>query len=190
MAIEQQPSAKIGKKPHLSVANVFRSVFFVIGLSIGITASLYIKSFSSYFRATPLPLPRSSPILLQQSPASPLPPPPAYKGRAASDDDPPLMHNMDDGELFQRASAVPRIREVPFDYVPKVAFMFLIKGPIPLAPLWEKFFEGHEGRYTIYVHSHPLYNDSFPVNSIFHARRIPSQVISFLFKLIDSILPM
>jgi hypothetical protein len=85
---------------------------------------------------------------------------------------------MDDGELFRRASTGPRIREFSVDYVPKVAFMFLTKGAIPLAPLWEKFFRGHEGRYTIYVHSHPLYNHSFPLNSVFHGRRIPSQVIN------------
>ena len=84
---------------------------------------------------------------------------------------------MDDEELFWRASMVPRIREFrPFDYVPKIAFMFLTKGPIPLAPLWEKFFKGHEGRYTIYIHPHPSYNDSVPVSSVFYGRRIPSKV--------------
>ena len=198
MGTEQQPSSKVGKKPHLSLAHVFHFVFFLIGLSIGITASLYIKSFLSYFRATPLSLPQSSPILLPlQSPASaspPVPPlplqlqPPSLPPPPPPPPPPPkaLMHNMDDGELFRRASTVPRIREFQSNYVPKVAFMFLTKGPIPLAPLWEKFFEGHEGRYTIYVHTHPLYNHSFPVNSVFHARKIPSQVIFFLM-LINSI---
>jgi len=169
MGTEQQPSAMIGKKPHISLAHVFQFVFFVIGLSIGITASLYIKSFSSYFRAIPSSLPRPSsplPSLPPELQLSPPPPPAAF------------MHNMDDGELFRRASTGPRIREFSVDYVPKVAFMFLTKGAIPLAPLWEKFFRGHEGRYTIYVHSHPLYNHSFPLNSVFHGRRIPSQVIN------------
>ncbi|EMS60766.1 hypothetical protein TRIUR3_09831 [Triticum urartu] len=35
----------------------------------------------------------------------------------------------------------------------KIAFMFLTPGNLPFEKLWEKFFEGHEGRYTIYVHA-------------------------------------
>eukprot|EP00475_Leptophrys_vorax_P006554 TRINITY_DN14068_c0_g1_i1.p1 TRINITY_DN14068_c0_g1~~TRINITY_DN14068_c0_g1_i1.p1 ORF type:complete len:453 (-),score=7.86 TRINITY_DN14068_c0_g1_i1:140-1498(-) len=34
----------------------------------------------------------------------------------------------------------------------KIAFMFLTRGPLPLAPLWARFFEGHEGRYSVYIH--------------------------------------
>ncbi|CAI5962455.1 unnamed protein product [Closterium sp. NIES-64] len=45
----------------------------------------------------------------------------------------------------------------------KVAFMFLTKGAVPLAPLWERFFKGHEGRYSIYVHASPDY--TFPKNA-------------------------
>ena len=46
------------------------------------------------------------------------------------------MHKMDDdGELFWRASFVPRIGEFLYNHVPRVAYMFLTKGPIPLAPL-------------------------------------------------------
>ncbi|RYR55576.1 hypothetical protein Ahy_A06g030767 [Arachis hypogaea] len=33
------------------------------------------------------------------------------------------------------ASFGPRIKDYPFKRVPKVAFMFLTKGPLPLAPL-------------------------------------------------------
>ncbi|XP_058068228.1 glycosyltransferase BC10-like isoform X2 [Magnolia sinica] len=36
---------------------------------------------------------------------------------------------------------------------PKIAFMFLTPGPLPFEKLWEKFFLGHEGRYTIYIHA-------------------------------------
>ncbi|GJP37015.1 hypothetical protein CLOM_g21473 [Closterium sp. NIES-68] len=45
----------------------------------------------------------------------------------------------------------------------RVAFMFLTKGPAPLAPLWERFFKGHEHRYSIYVHASPGY--VFPKNA-------------------------
>ncbi|XXG64405.1 hypothetical protein AAC387_Pa05g2368 [Persea americana] len=36
---------------------------------------------------------------------------------------------------------------------PKIAFMFLTVGSLPLEKLWEKFFIGHEGWFSIYVHA-------------------------------------
>jgi hypothetical protein len=40
--------------------------------------------------------------------------------------------------------------------VPKVAFMFLTRGDLPLAPLWERFFAGADGEhYSVYVHTTP-----------------------------------
>jgi len=36
---------------------------------------------------------------------------------------------------------------------PKIAFMFLTPSSLPFEKLWEKFFMGHEDRYTIYVHA-------------------------------------
>ncbi|KAK4412581.1 hypothetical protein Salat_2905200 [Sesamum alatum] len=87
-----------------------------------------------------------------------------------------LMHKMSDEELFWRASFVPRVKKYPFQRVPKIAFMFLTKGPLPLAPLWERFFKGHEGRYSIYVHSLPSFEADFPSSSVFYKRQIPSQV--------------
>lgn len=73
----------------------------------------------------------------------------------------------------------PKIKKYPFDRVPKIAFMFLTRGPVILAPLWEKFFKGHEGLYTIYVHSDPSYNGSEPRESVFHGRRIPSKEVQW-----------
>lgn len=35
----------------------------------------------------------------------------------------------------------------------KIAFMFLTPGTLPFEKLWEKFFLGNEGRYSIYVHA-------------------------------------
>lgn len=87
-----------------------------------------------------------------------------------------LLHKMNDTELFWRASFVPRIKRYPFRRVPKIAFMFLTKGPLPMAPLWEKFFKGHERWYSIYVHSLPSYTPDFPPSSVFYKRQIPSQV--------------
>ncbi|KAL4295167.1 hypothetical protein GQ457_12G031490 [Hibiscus cannabinus] len=86
-----------------------------------------------------------------------------------------LLHSMSDNELLWRASLVPRIKKYPFSRVPKIAFMFLTKGPLPLAPLWERFFKGHEGLYSIYIHSMPSFKADFPRSSVFYRRQIPSQ---------------
>eukprot|EP00257_Ricinus_communis_P009367 XP_002527972.2 uncharacterized protein LOC8282072 [Ricinus communis] len=36
---------------------------------------------------------------------------------------------------------------------PKIAFMFLTPGSLPFERLWEKFFYGHEDRFSVYVHA-------------------------------------
>ncbi|KAK7407513.1 hypothetical protein VNO78_09466 [Psophocarpus tetragonolobus] len=90
-----------------------------------------------------------------------------------------VVHDMSDEELLWRASMTPRIREYPFDRNPKVAFLYLVRGPLPLAPFWDIFFKGHEGYYSIYVHSDPSYNVPDPENSVFHGRRIPSKVVEW-----------
>ncbi|XWS30734.1 hypothetical protein CRYUN_Cryun23aG0014100 [Craigia yunnanensis] len=88
-----------------------------------------------------------------------------------------MMHNLSEEELLRRASMVPRIEESPHQHAPKVAFMFLTAGSLPFAPLWEKFFKGHEGLYTIYVHSHHDYNETVLETSVFYGRRILSQPV-------------
>ncbi|KAI3684212.1 hypothetical protein L6452_33433 [Arctium lappa] len=94
---------------------------------------------------------------------------------------PPLnyQHTMNDSELFWRASIVPQIKEYPFKRLPKIAFMFLTRGPLPLSPLWEKFFEGNEGLYSIYVHSLPSYRPNFSTSSVFYGRQIPGQMVEW-----------
>ncbi|XP_058073998.1 glycosyltransferase BC10-like [Magnolia sinica] len=87
-----------------------------------------------------------------------------------------LMHTMTDKELFWRATLVPRMRKYPFKRVPKIAFMFLTKGPLPLSPLWERFLKGHEGLFSIYIHSLPSYRANFTSTSVFYQRQIPSEV--------------
>lgn len=37
--------------------------------------------------------------------------------------------------------------------VPKVAFMFLTPGTLPFEKLWHTFFQGHEGKFSVYVHA-------------------------------------
>ncbi|KAJ7967950.1 Core-2/I-branching beta-1,6-N-acetylglucosaminyltransferase family protein [Quillaja saponaria] len=90
-----------------------------------------------------------------------------------------LTHSLSDDELFWRASFVPIKREHPYHRVPKVAFMFLTRGPLPMLPLWERFFKGHEDLFSIYVHAPPGYKLNVTNSSVFYARHIPSQAVSW-----------
>ncbi|XP_042031693.1 glycosyltransferase BC10-like [Salvia splendens] len=36
---------------------------------------------------------------------------------------------------------------------PKIAFLYLTPGALPFEKLWDKFFQGHEGRFSVYVHA-------------------------------------
>ena len=90
-----------------------------------------------------------------------------------------LWHSMNDKELMWRASMVPHFVDYPYDRTPKVAFMFLSRGRLPLASLWEKFFKGHAGLYSIYLHTSPEFNTEMPESSVFYKRRIPSKVRIF-----------
>lgn len=59
---------------------------------------------------------------------------------------------------------------------PKIAFMFLTRGPMPLIPLWERFLADFKDRASIYIHaSTPGYNVSDVIgnHSLFHGRQIP-----------------
>ncbi len=90
-----------------------------------------------------------------------------------------LMHDMTDEQLFWRATMAPASSggAYPFQRVPKVAFMFLAgRGVLPLAPLWERFFRGHEGLFSIYVHAPPGMVLNVSDDSPFYGRQIPSQV--------------
>ncbi|KAL3687139.1 hypothetical protein R1sor_013448 [Riccia sorocarpa] len=88
-----------------------------------------------------------------------------------------MLHGWSDEELFRRALKVEDIREGLNSFMedsnilsgtqaslrcrprdggnPKIAFMFLTSSGLPFAPLWEKFFEGNEDLYNIYVHAKP-----------------------------------
>ncbi|KAK9277460.1 hypothetical protein L1049_007004 [Liquidambar formosana] len=157
-------------------------IFFVFGLSFGIITSFHLKNLSFNLQFGQLSPSVSTP------PATPLPPSSYLVANSSNTNrtglkeylkPPSVMHDMDDEELLWRASMTPRISEFPFDRVPKVAFMFLTKWSVTLAPLWEKFFKGHEGLYSIYVHSHPFSNETESESSVFHGRRIPSQEVQW-----------
>ncbi|KAF7144267.1 hypothetical protein RHSIM_Rhsim05G0116100 [Rhododendron simsii] len=74
---------------------------------------------------------------------------------------------------------VPKDAEFPYSRVPKVAFMFLTRGPLPLLPLWERFFKGHEKLFSIYVHALPGYELNVSDTSPFYRPQIPSQIVKW-----------
>ncbi|RZC82910.1 hypothetical protein C5167_045696 [Papaver somniferum] len=80
-----------------------------------------------------------------------------------------------DENLFRSASMVLKKHEYPYTVVPKVAFLFLTRGPLPLIPLWERFFHGHEDFFSVYVHTVPGYKLNVSKSSPFYDREIPSQ---------------
>ncbi|CAA7020705.1 unnamed protein product [Microthlaspi erraticum] len=90
-----------------------------------------------------------------------------------------LSHGMSDEELFWRASMVPVKEEYPYERVPKVAFMFLTRGPLPMLPLWEKFFKGNDKYLSVYVHTPPRYDMNVSRDSPFYDRQIPSQKVEW-----------
>lgn len=171
-------------------------LLFAFGVAFGIISSSYVKHPFIYFQTIQIPLLYSPPQLhhppIHPPPPSPLPlppppplalPPPPKISRLGLEDyikQKVLMHDMSDEELMWRASMVPKLGKYPFKRTPRVAFMFLTRGELPFAPLWEKFFKGHQGLYSIYVHSDPSYNGSVPNDSVFYGRRIPSKVSIFL----------
>lgn len=181
---------------------LFQVSIFGLGLVAGVISSTFsfkaLPNYMSIVNLIPvLDLNLSSSLSLTSSlsPESPHPPPdqplsllspPPLSGDEIREDglvglqqfmEPTsLMHGMDDKELLWRASMVPRIQEFPRKSTPRIAFMFLTRGELPLSPLWEKFFKGYEGLYSIYVHPHPHFNGSAPQNSVFYGRRIPSKV--------------
>ncbi|KAK9091626.1 hypothetical protein Sjap_024803 [Stephania japonica] len=90
-----------------------------------------------------------------------------------------VWHLMSEEELMRRASMLPLVLSHPHRQTLKVAFMFLARGRLPLEPIWEKFFKGHERFFSIYLHSSPEFTDDHPESSVFHKRRIPSKPVEW-----------
>ncbi|XP_058097582.1 glycosyltransferase BC10 [Magnolia sinica] len=142
-------------------------VIFVTGVFIGLSASAhvtrYFTSHTELFFPTHLPVCQDEDCLSMRNFIHPR----------------HMTHEMTDEELFWRASMVPRKEKYPYKRVPKVAFMFLTRGPLPLVPLWDRFFYGHEDLFTIYVHALPGYKLNVSQTSAFFGRQIPSQDVKW-----------
>ncbi|GBG67977.1 hypothetical protein CBR_g1096 [Chara braunii] len=57
----------------------------------------------------------------------------------------------------------------------KIAFMFLVRGPMPLASVWERFLRGHEGYYSVYMHACPGFAYAANDSKLFSSNLIPSE---------------
>ncbi|KAI7986231.1 Glycosyltransferase BC10 [Camellia lanceoleosa] len=184
---------------HMYLHSLIRHLlFFSFGLVIGISVSFYLKDLpitflrqqlavETLFQPLPpqdfLPQPQTPHEILTQTqpiiePNHENHPIPAKKTTRIGIKDfikPHAMHDMEDEELLWRASMVPHVHQFPFRRVRKIAFMFLTRGYLPLAPLWERFFEGNENLFSIYVHALPSFNGTVSSESVFQGRRIPSK---------------
>ncbi|KAK9002460.1 hypothetical protein V6N11_025138 [Hibiscus sabdariffa] len=68
---------------------------------------------------------------------------------------------------------------------PKIAFMFLTPGSLPFEKLWDMFFHGHEGRFSVYVHASkekPVHESRYFLN-----REIRSSAVQWgAFNMVDA----
>ncbi|KAL8140081.1 hypothetical protein V2J09_006102 [Rumex salicifolius] len=151
-------------------------LLFALGIFFG-----FLLRYDSSYPPEPQPLlppqQQPQPQIRCNTTASPMPAPPHI-----------WQHRMSDEELVWRASMVPKITKFPFRRSPKIAFMFLIKGSLPLAPLWERFFKGQDqSLYSVYVHQDASFHAPQPLNGVFRGRRVPSkQVIWGQFSMIEA----
>ncbi|KAD4983062.1 hypothetical protein E3N88_19733 [Mikania micrantha] len=163
-------------------------LFFVFGLCFGIILTFHLKNvsfnlqFTQFSRSntttTEAALAAISDLVTVTVPEATLTP--EKVGLRSYLTPPEPMHDMTDEELIWRASMAPKVRDYPFERTPKIAFMFLTRGPVVLAPLWEKFFKGNDGLYSIYVHSSDSSaNVTVPEDSVFYGRRIPSKDVEW-----------
>ncbi|KAM0973776.1 hypothetical protein ACFX2I_016940 [Malus domestica] len=76
---------------------------------------------------------------------------------------------------------------------PKIAFMFLTPGTLPFEELWENFFQGHEDKFTVYVHASkqkPVHVSRYFADRDIHSEQMPliinSQVVWGKFSMVEA----
>lgn len=144
------------------IRSIFFLIVFVIGVVIGLLSSSNLDRYS-------IPNPRTSSSSFVKEDCLSI-----ESFRFPKN----VRHGMSDEELLWRASLVPQKAQYPFHRIDKVAFLFLIRGPLPFLPLWERFFEAQDVvKYSIYVHTNPGFDLLVSNSSVFYKRQIPSQVL-------------
>ncbi|XP_074276418.1 glycosyltransferase BC10-like [Silene latifolia] len=64
------------------------------------------------------------------------------------------FRELTDDEVYSRV-VIREILKAPLveSKNPKIAFLFLTPGSLPFELLWDKFFQGHEGRFSVFIHA-------------------------------------
>ncbi|KAK8295555.1 hypothetical protein V6Z11_D05G068000 [Gossypium hirsutum] len=65
----------------------------------------------------------------------------------------------------------------------KIAFLFLTPGTLPFELLWDKFFRGHEGRFSVYVHASrekPGHTSQYFIGRDIHSEKVDWGKISMV----------
>nr|KAJ0206705.1 hypothetical protein LSAT_V11C500258700 [Lactuca sativa] len=81
---------------------------------------------------------------------------------------PPPARELSDAEIASRVF-IKNILNTPSieSSNPKIAFMFLSVGSLPFEKLWHKFFQGHDGRFSVYIHASrekPVHSSRYFIN--------------------------
>ncbi|KAL7590854.1 glycosyltransferase BC10 [Lactuca sativa] len=66
---------------------------------------------------------------------------------------PPPERQLTDEEIASRVVIKNILNSQMETKNPKIAFMFLSPGSLPFERLWDKFFQGHEGKFSIHIHA-------------------------------------
>ncbi|TYH68994.1 hypothetical protein ES332_D05G026600v1 [Gossypium tomentosum] len=67
---------------------------------------------------------------------------------------PPPKRELTDEEIISRVVVRDILDTPPVESKnPKIAFMFLTPGSLPFEKLWDMFFRGNEGRFSVYIHA-------------------------------------
>lgn len=85
-------------------------------------------------------------------------------------------HSMSDTKLLRKATSGRRNSSAGTS---KLAFLFMVRGALPFAPLWERFFRDHGELFRIYIHAHPDYVPDLAPSSPFFGRFVPSKVVQW-----------
>ncbi|CAI5512602.1 unnamed protein product [Closterium sp. Naga37s-1] len=118
------------------------------------TPSPFNATFSTLSRSDPLPLPLSEPSSSSTSSPS--------SASSSSSTSP-------------SAPSSPSAAAPP---IPKIAFLFLTRGPLPLAPLWERFLRNHSAYFSAYMHAAtPGFRVEPRVRKSLNLRAVPSKPV-------------
>lgn len=97
---------------------------------------------------------------------------------------PPSVRELSDDEIASHVVISSILNTPPMESKnPKIAFMFLSPGSLPFEKLWDKFFQGHEGRFSIYIHASrekPVHTSRYFVNKEIRSGKVDWGKISMV----------